>query len=127
MNGGGGPRRARRCAAILCTVLLLAPPIPDASAASASASAADPAPDAVLDTLIDTSLRSGIAAAGSPRVVLGISTHGQHRFRAYGGTGDGIGGGTGDRPLDPDSIVEIGSITKVFTTALLAETADAGL
>ncbi|MBE7209617.1 MAG: beta-lactamase family protein, partial [Gluconacetobacter diazotrophicus] len=35
--------------------------------------------------------------------------------------------GIGDRPLDPDSIVEIGSITKVFTTALLAETADAGL
>lgn len=48
-----------------------------------------------------------------PGMIVGVSRQGRRSFFGYSGTGDA--------PFGPETIVEIGSITKVFTTALFAE------
>lgn len=71
-----------------------------------------------LRALSESVVLPGVNDAAVPRAVLGISLHGMRHYYGYSGTGE--------TPLSPDSIVEIGSITKVFTTALLAEAIGSG-
>ncbi len=87
-------------------LVLYAFAIPAAAIAQTPPSADD------LQALSDRIVKPGIDAAGVPRAIVGISLHGRRFYFGYSGTGEA--------PLDRDAIVEIGSITKVFSTTLLA-------
>lgn len=62
--------------------------------------------------LADQVMRPVVAQDGIPGAIVGISLRGARHYFTYSDGGEGFG---------PDAIVEIGSITKVFTAALLAE------
>ncbi|MBM6593623.1 serine hydrolase domain-containing protein [Microvirga pudoricolor] len=93
-------RHAAR-AALAASVLLTAPAM------------AQEDPAARLRPLVDRIVGSAVGAEAIPGVIVGVSWRGQRSYYAYGGPGGA--------PYDRNTIVEIGSITKVFTTALFAE------
>ncbi|MGU3538446.1 serine hydrolase domain-containing protein [Methylobacterium sp. A54F] len=66
-----------------------------------------------LRPLVDRLVGGAVAREAMPGAVVGVSWRGRRSYFGYSGTGD--------RPYEPGTIVEIGSITKVFTTALFAE------
>ncbi|MBA3889067.1 MAG: beta-lactamase family protein, partial [Gemmatimonadaceae bacterium] len=80
------------------------------SAATATAAAQSVPPDSAILAILRTRVDSGRA----PGIVVGIVEQGRPRFIAYGTAGDG-------RPMNDQTILEIGSISKTFTGLLLAE------
>ncbi len=78
----------------------------------AAASAAGP-DAAELQPLVDRIVGSAVRREAIPGLIVGVSWHGRRSYFGYSGTGSAA--------FAPDTIVEIGSITKVFTTALFAE------
>ncbi|MGU3545067.1 serine hydrolase domain-containing protein [Methylobacterium sp. A52T] len=59
-----------------------------------------------------------VARGAIPGLIVGVSHRGRRSYFGFNGAGGA--------PYRSDTIVEIGSITKVFTTALFAEAVDAG-
>jgi CubicO group peptidase (beta-lactamase class C family) len=70
--------------------------------------------DARLHQVVDQYMQPFLNETHVPGAIVGISLHGQRHFYAYGTARDD---GT---PFTPDTVVEIGSCTKVFTTTLFA-------
>lgn len=82
--------------------------------AQSGSSSASSGPDAAaLQPLVDRIVGGLVGREAIPGMIVGVSWRGQRSFFGYSAAGD--------RPYRPDTIVEIGSITKVFTTALFAE------
>lgn len=82
------------------------------SARSRPAKAVSGSDAETLRPTVDRIVRPAVEREAIPGLIVGISRGGRRSYFGYG---------AGDRPLAPDSVVEIGSITKVFTTALFAE------
>ncbi|MBA2291533.1 MAG: serine hydrolase [Gemmatimonadales bacterium] len=73
------------------------------------------------DSTMHRVISARVTANGSTGMVMGIVENGKPRFVVTG-----VRGGPGSAPLDPSTIFEIGSISKVFTTTLLAQMVVAG-
>jgi CubicO group peptidase (beta-lactamase class C family) len=97
--------------ALLCFVLLVSAAAP-ARVGAADADQIRGIVDGIIQPLMD--------ADGIPGLIVGVSMEGERFFFPYGTRND-----EGD-PFAPDTLVEIGSCTKVFTTALFAEAVGAG-
>ena len=76
--------------------------------------AAQQTPDAVVKQVVDGVMQRYLAETGVPGAIVGVSMRGRRYFFAYGSADDA---GT---PFSPDTLVEIGSCTKTFTTTLFA-------
>ena len=101
--------RVRRMAMFAAVVVLAWAPVPHARAQSVAVG-----PDAArLAPLVDRLAGRFIDRFSINGMIVGVSWQGRRSFFGYGSAGNAAFG--------PDTIVEIGSITKVFTTALLAE------
>lgn len=105
----GNGRRAAAALALALSVVAAAPP---AMAQAASFMASGPDAEA-LRPLVDRLAGRVIERFSIRGMIIGVSWQGRRSFFGFGPVGEGTFG--------PDTIVEIGSITKVFTTALLAE------
>lgn len=79
------------------------------------------AEDALIPAPVQASVRAAVDDGGRVGVVIGYHRDGQSAFYAYGSTA--VEGG---RPVDPDTIFEVGSVTKLFTAETLAAMAVAG-
>lgn len=73
---------------------------------------------AALRPVVERVIGSAVMAEAIAGLIVGISWQGRRSYFGFSGTGDA--------PFRPDTIVEIGSITKVFTTALFAEALNEG-
>lgn len=111
--------RAGRCLRTLVICLSVIGPATASAALAQEAGAAPSVPygedAAALQPLVDRIVGEAVAREGVPGAIVGVSWRGRRAFFGYGGT-----------PYAPDTIVEIGSITKVFTTALFAEAVQEG-
>ncbi len=84
------------------------------SAQLACAQAAPANEEAAVRQAVSTVMRRYMAKSNVPGAIVGVSVHGRRYFYHYGkATDDGA-------PFTPDTLVEIGSNTKTFTTALFA-------
>ena len=83
---------------------------------NAAAEAAASAPAFPSDDIIRSMLARYVDMGEAKGIVVGIlEPDGRRRFVAYGS------GGSGAAPLDPDSVFEIGSLSKTFTASVLAD------
>jgi CubicO group peptidase (beta-lactamase class C family) len=71
-----------------------------------------------LQPVVDRIVGAAVAQEAIPGAIVGVSWRGRRSYFGYSGTGD--------VPYKANTIVEIGSITKVFTTALFAQAVDEG-
>lgn len=81
--------------------------------AAASGTAASGEDAETLRPLVDRIAGNFVARENAPGLIVGVSLRGRRSFFGYSGGGDA--------PYGLNTIVEIGSITKVFTTALFVE------
>ena len=79
------------------------------------------AEDALIPAPMQASVRAAVDDGGRVGVVIGYHRDGRSAFYAYGSTAVEDG-----RPVDPDTIFEVGSVTKLFTAETLAAMAVAG-
>ncbi|WP_396594517.1 serine hydrolase [Brevundimonas sp. R86498] len=70
---------------------------------------------------VQASVRAAVDDGGRVGVVIGYHRDGRSAFFSYGSTAVDDG-----RPVDPDTIFEVGSVTKLFTAETLAAMAVAG-
>ncbi|WP_250511749.1 serine hydrolase [Caballeronia sp. GACF4] len=83
--------------------------------ATLPAAAQQPADDsAAIRQVVDTYLQPLLSSHQAAGAIVGVSLHGKRYYYAYGSANDN------GAPFTADSIVEIGSCTKVFTTTLFA-------
>jgi CubicO group peptidase (beta-lactamase class C family) len=114
--------RLLRIASILlgvaCSIRVAPAAVPVQPGQAAEAPAARPTEQADMGQTVMRIVRPMTAQRAIPELIVGISLHGVRQYFGYSGTGTA--------PPSRDTIVEIGSITKVFTTALLAEAIQEG-
>jgi serine-type D-Ala-D-Ala carboxypeptidase/endopeptidase len=79
------------------------------------------AEDDLIPAPVQASVRAAVDDGGRVGVVIGYHRDGRSAFYAYGSTA--VEGG---RPVDPDTIFEVGSVTKLFTAETLAAMVVAG-
>jgi len=77
------------------------------------------ADEARIKRIVDGIVQPAMRAGDVPGVGVGITLHGKHYFFGYGQATDG------GAPFRADTEVEIGSVTKIFTTAMLAQAVNA--
>jgi CubicO group peptidase (beta-lactamase class C family) len=70
--------------------------------------------EAVVKKIVDGIMQPYLSQAGIPGAIVGVSLHGHRYFFPYGKATDA------GAPFTPDTLVEIGSCTKTFTTTLFA-------
>ena len=108
------------CLALITCTLMLAPAsvsaqqIPASGPASRQMEAHPAGEEARIKQIVDGIIRPYLAENQAPGAIVGVSLHGHRYFFPYGkATDDGT-------PFTPDTLVEIGSCTKTFTTTLFA-------
>jgi CubicO group peptidase (beta-lactamase class C family) len=83
-------------------------------AAFAQQSSTDGANEAAVKRIVDGIMQPYLVQNRLPRAIVGVSLHGHRYYFHYGHATDS------GAPFAPDTLVEIGSCTKVFTTTLFA-------
>jgi D-alanyl-D-alanine-carboxypeptidase/D-alanyl-D-alanine-endopeptidase len=102
--------------------LLWLPLVATAQPVPASAPASAPAPAFTDEATLEARLSARLAAAGRGAIVVGLLNGASARFVAVGT----VEGETSGRPVDADTLFELGSVSKVFTATLLAEMVERG-
>jgi CubicO group peptidase (beta-lactamase class C family) len=70
--------------------------------------------EAIVKRVVDRIMQPYLSQAGIPGAIVGVSLHGHRYFFPYGKATDA------GAPFTPDTLVEIGSCTKTFTTTLFS-------
>ena len=76
--------------------------------------------EAAIQQMVDGIIKPFLSQHHIPGAIVGVSLHGKTYFFPYGKATDA------GAPFTPDTLVEIGSCTKVFTTTLFALAAQSG-
>lgn len=97
----------------------LAQPAPVSAPVTAPAA---PAPGFTDEATLEARLSARLAAAGRGAIVVGLLNGASARFVSVGT----IEGESEGRPVDADTLFELGSVSKVFTATLLAEMVERG-
>jgi CubicO group peptidase (beta-lactamase class C family) len=99
---------------LLVYVLILVSPLALAQQTPTSNQSAVGPNEEAIKKIIDSIMQPYIAQSRVPGAIVGVSLHGHRYFFTYGQATDA------GAPFTPDTLVEIGSCTKTFTTTLFA-------